>query len=203
MIKKFITEQLKNPDRFPGKFILGPLWNRRNAVLNDATFEHMKLTGNDRVLDIGFGGGYLLGKILKKVTEGYVAGVDISGSMVASCRRKYKTFIEKGKLNIECAMAGSLPYEDEHFTKVTSVNSIFYWTNLFEGIGEIYRVLRKEGLLVLTYTCKNDLDKRGFNLRTYEESEVMSIMETAGFTGIKNIHSLDRYREFIISKGKK
>ena len=39
-----------------------------------------------RVLELGFGGGYLLNKLLKNPEVEFVAGVDVSPEMVEFCR---------------------------------------------------------------------------------------------------------------------
>jgi len=206
MLHKFIANQLKNPDNIIGSFILGPLWNKRNAVLNDAAFDNLNLKTNDNVLDIGFGGGYLIGKIIDVVTEGYIAGIDSSRTMVNNCIKKYGKIIKSGRLNIQLAKAESLPYKDRHFTKVTSVNSIFYWEKPERGIREIYRILDKNGFFILIYTCKKDLMKKGFTrhgINTYTEDEIRSMMSASGFSNITERQLSDRYRNFIITKGEK
>lgn len=64
MIAKLMARQLGHPSGLVGRLILGPLWNRRNAALNDVAFDHLALRPHDRVLEVGFGGGYLIGRIV-------------------------------------------------------------------------------------------------------------------------------------------
>ncbi len=54
---KFIAKQLGNPSAIVGNLILAPLWNRRNSALNDLAFDNLALSSQDRVLEVGFGGG--------------------------------------------------------------------------------------------------------------------------------------------------
>ena len=76
-LSKLIARQLSNPTSVIGHLIAGPLWNRRNSRLNDAAFEALGLTPDDRVLEIGFGGDYLMGRMAAIVTAGFLAGVDV------------------------------------------------------------------------------------------------------------------------------
>ena len=63
MFSRFLARQLACPTGVFGRWVLGPLWNRRNAVLNDAAFAALAPEPADRVLDVGFGGGYLLERL--------------------------------------------------------------------------------------------------------------------------------------------
>ncbi len=206
ILQQYLARQLSNPTGIIGKFVLGPLWNKRNAKLNEVTFAHLELKEEERVLDIGFGGGYLLDRIIPKVKRGLVAGIDVSPVMVENCRARYQEEIKAGRVDIQCGRVETLPYPDGYFTKVSSVNSIFYWSDVEQGIAEIYRILEKEGQVVLTYTCKKDLEKKGFvqyGVKTYEEEEVQQMLVKAGFREIKEIRSGDRHREFICVTGHK
>jgi len=147
IFQQYLAGQLSNPTGIIGKFILGPLWNKRNAKLNEVTLAQLELQEEDRVLDIGFGGGYLLKRIIPQVKWGLAAGLDVSGVMVENCRGRYQAKIKAGKVDIECGRAERSPYPDRYFTKVSSVNSIFYWSDAEQGICEIYRMLQEKRLL--------------------------------------------------------
>jgi arsenite methyltransferase len=174
-LPRLIAGQLRQPSGIVGHLFMGPLWNRRNSALNDAAFDTLALSAQDRVLEVGFGGGYLLGRISNVVTDGLLAGVDASTAMVSSCQRRYRSLIQKGAIEVSCARAESLPYPAGHFTRVCSVNSIFYWQNAAQAIAEFSRVLASGGLLVLCFTCKESLATRGFarhGLILYDGEEV-------------------------------
>jgi ubiquinone/menaquinone biosynthesis C-methylase UbiE len=202
--QQYIARQLSHPTGLVGKFVLGPLWNRRNAALNEAAFTHLALKTDDRVLDIGFGGGYLLGKIISTVKGGFVAGIDVSSEMAENFRTRYWEEIDAGRLDIQCGRAESLPYPDGTFTKVSSVNSIFYWDDAEKGISEIYRVLDDGGMLVLTFTCKEDLGSKGFarhGVKTFEGDQVQEMLERVGFGDVQKVRGQDQHREFLCVMG--
>jgi ubiquinone/menaquinone biosynthesis C-methylase UbiE len=204
VFQQYLARQLSHPTGLIGKFILGPLWNRRNAPLNDLTLAHLDLKAEDRVLEIGFGGGYLLDRIVSQVKHGWVAGIDNSQVMVENCRRRYRAEIKAGSVEIQWGRAEALPYPDGCFSKAASVNSIFYWRDAGQGLTEIYRVLQQGGQIVLTYTCKRDLEKKGFvpyGVKTYEEAEVRCMLAEIGFKEIKATPGRDQHRKFICMIG--
>lgn len=107
-------------------------------------------------------------------------------------------------MDLCCARVEALPYPAGHFTKVSSVNFLFYWEDIRQGLAEIYRVLQTEGQVVLTYTCKKDLAKKGFaqyGVKTYEEEEIHALLVEVGFGELAAFRSADRRREFICTTG--
>jgi ubiquinone/menaquinone biosynthesis C-methylase UbiE len=206
MFAKFLARQLSHPSGIFGRLVLASLWNKRNAALNDVVFDNLALQPHDRVLEVGFGGGYLLGRMATIVTEGLLAGVDVSAAMVTFCERRYRLLVKTGKLELKCAKAEALPYAADYFTKVCTVNSIFYWENAPQVIAECYRVLKEDGLLVLCFTDKKSLAPKEFThhgVALYEADEVHQMLASAGFQGIEKPRSRDKYREFWCLKGKK
>jgi len=204
LFDKFLAKQLGNPSGIVGYWMAAPLWNKRNSALNDVAFDNLALTPQDRVLEVGFGGGYLLGKMSNVVTRGLLAGVDASPAMVAFCEKRYRSLVRDGKLEIKCARAECLPYPPGHFTKACTVNSIFYWQDVSQALGEFGRVLADGGKLVMCFTCKESLENRGFTkygLAPYEPDQVQQIMQSVGFHEIRVTRYSDRHRNFLCITG--
>lgn len=203
-ILQLLANQLSNPRGMIGSAILGPMWNRRNAALNDFTLAQLNPHENERVLEVGFGGGYLLGRLLSVVTKGWVVGVDVSRAMALNGQVNFHEAICKRQLALCLGRAEALPFADEQFTSVCSVNSIFYWDEALRGLVEIFRVLRSPGKLVLTFTAKKDLEKKWFipyGVKPYSGEELKAMLETAGFSQCKMERGEDRHREFFSLMG--
>lgn len=200
---KFTEKQLSNPSGIIGN-LTALMWNRRNASLNDAVLDSLALSSTDRVLEVGFGGGYLLGRMSAITTNGLLAGVDISPAMVARCERRYRSLIQQGKLELRCAQAESLPYPAEYFTKACTVNSIFYWQDVQRGFSEFGRVLIKDGLLVICFTCKESLENRRFakHVSLYEADDIERLAGSSGFkTDTRQLS--DQHRKFLCITARK
>jgi ubiquinone/menaquinone biosynthesis C-methylase UbiE len=204
-LSRLLAGELRHPSGIVGKVILGPLWNRRNVALNDAAFDCLALDAHDRVLEVGFGGGYLLGRMAEAVTDGFLAGVDVSPAMVAACQKRFGELIHAGRLDLRCASAESLPYPAAHFSRVCSVNSIFYWPDAPRAFAECWRVLVDGGLLVVCFTCRGSLERKRFarHVALYEADDVERMMAAAGFGAMQTIQGADRHREFVCAVGKK
>lgn len=206
MLQQFIARQLGNPSHGVGQVVLAPLWNRRNSSLNNRAFTELTVQPDDRILEIGFGGGYLLRLMLEQISSGLVAGIDISPAMVSYCTvRSYRT-VRAGQVKLLHGAAENLPFLDNSFTKVCSVNSIFYWHDANRVFQEVIRVLSPQGLLVLCFTERQSLATRDFSrygLKLYESEAVARLLESVGFS-IRNLErSQDRHRQYWIIKAEK
>ena len=206
MLAKFMAQQLSIPSGIVGRWVLAPLWNRRNSVLNDVVFESLALHSHDRVLEIGFGGGYLLGRIANVVPQGFIAGIDVSELMVTRCERRYRPAVMTGRLELRCTPVESLPYSSGYFTKACTVNSLFYWKDIPRGMAEIYRVLEEDGRLVVCVTRKQSIESKRFarhGLGLYKDEEICRMMEQVGFEKIEMNKASDKHREFVCIAGVK
>jgi len=199
MSARFIARQLGHPSGTIGRWILGPLWDRRNRALNDVSLEQLALQADDRVLEVGFGGGYLLGRMLPQVTDGFIGGVDISAAMVEQCRARYHAVIQTGKMDLKVGTADRLPYPAAYFTKAVSVNSIFYWPDAQSALAEFARTLKDRGRLVLCFTSKDSLQQKNLarhGLMLYNARAVQRLLEETNFHDINVTRHADRHRSF-------
>jgi ubiquinone/menaquinone biosynthesis C-methylase UbiE len=206
VIGRFIARQLGHPSSVIGPLVLAPLWNGRNRALNDTALEALALTTGDTVLEIGFGGGYLLEQLLKRRTSGRVAGIDASGAMTAHCRRRFFGDLRAGRLELQRASIDAIPYGVGSFDKVVSVNSLFYWPDVARGIAECWRVTRTGGALVLVFTSSRSLEGRSFarhGLSLHDGPEMRGMMEAIGFAGCCVSELRDPHRRYWCVKGTK
>ena len=206
MLAKLQAQQLGHPSGLIGRLILAPMWNRRNSPLNDMAFERLGLRPDDRVLEVGFGGGYLIGRMAVVVTEGRLAGVDVSQAMVDVCSNRFRALVRAGRLDLRCANAESLPYPDGHFDKACTINSIFYWPDAQQVIRELSRVLEPGGRLVMCFTCPESLRGKSFSqhgLKLYLAEQVEQMMRTAGLAQVSATRHADRHRRFWSMVGQK
>lgn len=199
-LTRFLARELGNPSAIMGPFCLAPIWNRRNAALNNTVFEHLDLQPHDRLLEVGFGGGYLMSRVVKTVTEGVIAGINISPAMVRHCSRRFRRLVQGGRLDLRCSQAEDLPFPGAHFTKACTVNSIFYWRDVKGALSEQLRVLVDGGHLVLCMTCKEYLEKRGFSkhgLHLYQAPEIEALLQEVGFRDIRTSQLKDSIRGYL------
>lgn len=156
--------------------------------MNELTLAQLSLGPQDRTLEVGFGSGDLMERILTTEPGAYVAGVDLSIEMVNVVRRRLRRHIADGRAVACAGDIEALPFGDGEFTKLCSVNTLYFWRNPSLALAECRRVLKRDGLIALCFNAKEDLarwpgHKHGFRL--YELSEVEELLKDAGFTSIE------------------
>jgi SAM-dependent methyltransferase len=134
----------------------------------------------ERVLDVGFGGGGLLAALIR--AGAVPVGADISEAMVTRAGRRFPG------MAVHHASVERLPLANASLTKAVSLNSLYFWPDPAAAFAELARVIAPGGRLVIGFEPPEELRKwpghrHGFRL--FEVVEVRGLMERAGFEGIE------------------
>ncbi|MGH9971536.1 MAG: class I SAM-dependent methyltransferase [Pyrinomonadaceae bacterium] len=188
MFERFIARQLAHPSGLVGRLFTSRWLDKVNLAMNELTLNQLSIRPEDKVLEVGFGGGDLLEKILTSTQCEYVAGVDVSVDMVSVVSRRLRRFIRAGKAEVRIGDVERLPYRDKEFTKLCGVNTLYFWRHPSVALRECRRVLKRDGRILLCFNAKEDLarwppHKHGFRL--YDAVEVESLLRQAGFATIE------------------
>ena len=137
-----------------------------------------ELVKNKTVLDIASGEGYgsaLLSKVAKEVV-----GVDISEQAVNHAVKKYK---EINNLSYRVGKCQSIPCEENYFDAVVSFETLEHIIEQKEFFSEIKRVLKKDGLLIIStpnkkiYSDERNYDNP-YHLLELNEHEFLSLLNS-------------------------
>jgi len=74
-IAAFIARQLRQPSGGFGRIVVARLLDRANGPMRALTLESLELAPDDRVLEIGPGGGDPIARLAPRVQRGRIAGV--------------------------------------------------------------------------------------------------------------------------------
>ncbi|MFN4765357.1 MAG: bifunctional demethylmenaquinone methyltransferase/2-methoxy-6-polyprenyl-1,4-benzoquinol methylase UbiE [Bacteroidota bacterium] len=106
-----------------------------------------------RVLDVATGTADLALALAADLPEAEVIGVDLSEGMLGVGRQKVERNGLRSRVRLEQADAENLPFEDGSFDAVTVAFGVRNFENLDKGLGELQRVLRPGGhLMVLEFS---------------------------------------------------
>ncbi len=187
MFQSFFSRQLARPSGLFGRLFTARWLDKANVGMNTLTLESLDLAGNDRLLEVGFGGGYLLQQVLVRGRCQQVAGLDVSPDMVAHVGRRLRRYVVAGKARVALGDIESMPFADDEFSALCSVNTLYFWRDPARALAECRRVLQSAGRLVLCFNSKHDMEQwpghvHGFSL--YELAEVERLIAAAGFGDI-------------------
>ncbi len=112
-----------------------------------------RLKPDARILDIGCGKGFLIYEMKKIFPELEIRGLDVSEYAVENSKEEISGFISLGT-------ACRLPFPDNYFDLVLSINTLHYLyiDELEKAIYEIERVKRKDSYLVVE-SYRNETEK--------------------------------------------
>ena len=184
--RSFMTKQFGNPSGLFGKFI-GNGMARRNVYDAEWTVSLLNIQPHHHILEIGFGPGVSTQMASEKASQGFVAGIDHSRTMVQAASQRNAVAIRSGRMELRYGDVASLPYSDQSFDIVFSLHSIYFWPKPVDCLKEIKRVLKPGGLLAITIQPKDkwqpNVDSSIMTL--YFGSEVASLFSEASYRNIR------------------
>jgi ubiquinone/menaquinone biosynthesis C-methylase UbiE len=164
--------------------------NSRHSRLTDWGLSHVSIQPRDTILDVGCGGGRTVSKLAEIANQGKVYGLDYSDVSVAMARKLNAGWIDKGRVEIREGSVSELPFPSQMFELVTAVETHFWWPDLAVGFGEVGRVLKASGTVLLVAEVY-----KGAATRTAKLVE-----RYAPRTGIKLL-SVDEHRDLLVNAG--
>jgi ubiquinone/menaquinone biosynthesis C-methylase UbiE len=150
--------------------------------VSDAVWNH-----NSRdILDIGFGNGYLEQRLSKR-SNVTIRGIDISEDMLASATKRNRVAVEQGRVVLSLGDCCQLDFHDQTFDAVTSVNTIYFWSDTVKGLSEIKRVLKDQGIFVNAVYAQEWLKKLSYTKQGFQffsKEDYISDGKQAGFSHV-------------------
>lgn len=195
---KELADQLRCPKGEQG-ILVAENMNSSNASMISETIESIPFSKVNSILELGHGNcSHLAALLSKKATISY-HGLEISEAMQAAAFSLNKSLIETGNIFFGLYNGTDIPFDDNQFDCVFSINTIYFWEKPEKLLTEIHRALKQNGLLLLTFTSKETLEKLAFSkfgFTLYTLSDIENMTARAGFT----IEKIMEKKENAISK---
>lgn len=175
--KEFFDGDRRNG--YGGYYYNSKFWTEVVKDLNN----FFKLENGSKILDIGCGKGFMLFDFMKLNPNFVLEGIDISDYAITNAVPEVKKFLKIGN-------AKSLPYEDNSFDLVISINTTHNLeiNQCKKALSEMERVSRKDKYLIVD-AYSNEIEKDrifAWNLTAktiLSTNEWISLFEEAGYTG--------------------
>jgi SAM-dependent methyltransferase len=97
---------------------------------------------DERVLDVGCGDGWLCRWLAPQCPDGAVVGIDLSGEMIHLAR---EASIEFDNVLHTLGSAEEIPWAEDYFTRVVSIETAYYWHSPERAVAEMFRVAAWSG----------------------------------------------------------
>jgi ubiquinone/menaquinone biosynthesis C-methylase UbiE len=149
----------------------GEEMERHHLDITEKTLRLMELKPGERVLDLGCGAGWatrILARLVADASEGrgQVVGLDIADEMI---RRARAASLDFSNIMYVWGSAQQIPWEENFFDKVLSVESFYYYPDQHRVLHELFRVMAPRGRLFILINLYKD---NPYSLRWVEELRV-------------------------------
>ncbi len=149
----------------------GEEMERHHLDITEKAIRQMDLRPGERVLDLGCGAGWatrILARLVGDGPEGHgqVIGLDISDEMIRRARAASKDF---DNVMFVVGSADKIPWEENFFDKVLSVESFYYYPDQDRALNELFRVIAPRGRLYILINLYKD---NPYSLRWVDELKV-------------------------------
>jgi ubiquinone/menaquinone biosynthesis C-methylase UbiE len=195
---KAVASQLRQPQGEAG-IQVGEKMNEGNAFLNMAAIKQLQLQPHDKVLEIGMGNGFFVKDILSNDPSIQYTGCDFSELMIEQAQKLNECYIQQGQAQFVLGEADELPFDNESFNKVFTVNTLYFWIHPATVLAQIKKVLKPGGLFIIAIRPKHTMEllpfvKYGFTL--YSRDELTNLLAGNGFA-ITNIFETEEPSQMI------
>lgn len=182
---KFLSLQARKPTGPFGQYVMTSIFNSINAELNLLVKEILNPEMNDKILEIGFGSGKLIHEMAEIITEGIIEGIDFSDAMLNQASKVNKQYISAGIVKLTKGECNNLPYNNESFDKLCSVNTLYFLSEPDKCFQETFRVLKHGGKIVIGFRDDKQMNHLNLNrdiFNTYSLNEVVELLTNSGFS---------------------
>ncbi len=203
---EFIARQSAHPTGLLGR-VIARIMALETATPNRRALELLELDEKSWVLEVGFGHGHTLACAAELAGRGFVAGIDISATMVDIAERFNRSSIEKGLIEVWRASSDRIPYSDQYFDRVYEVHTLYFWNDPLAHLQEIHRVCREGGRFVLAFGPKEDERAAagfpGSVYTFYSIGQTRDLLSKAGFHNACMLRERIRGRDIVFALGRR
>lgn len=163
----------------------GRQMEKTNSNMIRRTIDALAVSENDQVLEIGFGNGAHVPYLFTKIHGIQYTGIDISETMLQEAIAANAEAVSQQKAFFILSDGNTIPFADNTYNKIFTVNTIYFWQSQLEYATEIFRVLKPGGKFAIAFGSKDFMQtlpfvQYGFNL--FDTKSVEDLLKKVGFT---------------------
>ncbi|QLE02087.1 class I SAM-dependent methyltransferase [Galbibacter sp. BG1] len=156
---KDIESQLRCPSGEKG-VEMGEMMHESNLGMTLAAIKALFLKENDVVLELGHGNAKHVPALLEEYPYIKYYGLDISETMYIEAVKHTKSL--GSRVEFKMYEGDTLPFNDNSFNKIFTVNTIYFWESPVSMLTELFRVLKPDGLLSIVFAQKKFMEQLPF-----------------------------------------
>ncbi len=172
----------------------GEQMEQHHLAITEATLRLMDIKPGERVLDVGCGAGWATRILARLVSEGprgfgQIVGLDISDEMIRRARAASRDF---DNIMYVWGSAEKIPWEENYFDNVLSVESFYYYPDPDRALNELFRVMAPRGRLFILINLYKDnpyslqwVNKLKVPVQVRSEAEYVELLKAHAFEDVE------------------
>lgn len=172
----------------------GEEMERHHISIAEQTVRMMNLKPGERVLDLGCGAGWatrILARLVADGPDGFgqVVGLDVSDEMISRARASSKEF---ENVMFVWGSAAKIPWEENYFDKVLSIESFYYYPDQDRALAELFRVMAPQAQMFILINLYKDnpyslrwVDELKVPVQVRSEQEYIDLLKKHTFEDVK------------------
>ncbi|MBE6490007.1 MAG: class I SAM-dependent methyltransferase [Methanobrevibacter sp.] len=179
--------------------------NENHKEISEFAFEKVNVGENDKILDIGCGGGVNIEKFLKLTSEN-VDGLDYSEVSVAESIKRNKEAVDCGRCKVIQADVRDMPIDDESYDMASAFETIYFWPEIGETFKEVSRIIKPNGQFMIAQgTDGNHPDDEKWlatveGMHVYTANDLEKYLLDASFKSVESYVKENDYIMVVIAK---
>ena len=179
--------------------------NENHQPISEFAFKCVDVGTNDRILDIGCGGGVNIEKFLK-LTDNNVDGIDYSDVSVKESAKRNQKAIGDKRCRIIQADVSKMPIDDEDYDLVSAFETIYFWPDIENTFNEVLKIIKPGGQFMIAQGTDGNHpdDEKWLNsvegMTVYTASELEKYLLNAGFGSVESFKKENDYILVVIAK---
>lgn len=178
-----LASQLRHPSGEKG-IEIAEMMNETNSGMTKNAISNLKLIAGDSVLELGHGNAGHLNFLFSLCENIRYTGLEISTLMNREAQQLNRTFVDTQKASFVLYDGKQIPFGDNQFDKLFTVNTLYFWEDPLKTLAELFRVLKPEGLFSLTFAHRSFMETlpfTPFGFTLYNPDEVMELIKQSNF----------------------
>lgn len=179
--------------------------NENHRDISEFAFECINVGNNDKIIDIGCGGGVNIEKFLK-LTDNNVDGLDYSEVSVAESIKRNQNSVYEKRCEVMQADVSDMPIENEIYDLATAFETIYFWPDIANTFKEVSRILKPNGQFMIAQgTDGNHPDDEKWlstveGMSVYTADKLEKYLLNAGFNSVKSFKKENDYILVVIAQ---
>ncbi|OCB75703.1 SAM-dependent methyltransferase [Flavobacterium piscis] len=178
-----IASQLKHPTGEKG-IEMGNMMNETNINMTRHSIQNLQIEAGNKILELGHGNAGHVEFIFEQAENIKYYGLEMSKLMFQEARQINRNYVSQKQAFFSMYEGNIIPFEDDSFHKVFTVNTIYFWQEPEKLLSEIYRVLQPKGILCITFAEESfmkQLPFTQFEFELYSTEKVEKLIEKSSF----------------------